>query len=299
MFSRIVKNGFISFKRSGSSNIGTIFVLVITLSIITSLFLIQGTLYFISSSFQEKLGLTVYFQPQTSADDIYQFKNSVSGLPEVKRVIFISKEQALNDFKNRHKNDPLTIKALDVLGENPFYDSLNIQTQNASQYQTLNKFLAQNSFKNIIYKVDYAQKEKVINRLSSFISNLKKVGLIVSLIFVLVAILVTFNTIKLSISFARRDIETTKLIGGSNWFAQGPFVIQGFICGLLAGLITLFIFFFLNYFLGPKLKVILIGFDVFRYFMKNILILFLINLVGGIGIGILSSWLAVKKYSRV
>ena len=299
MFFRVIKNGFINFRRNGGSDVGTIFVLIITLSIVTSLFLTQGVVNFVSSNLQEKLGITVYFQPQASASDISQFKDLVSKFPSTKKVTFISKEKALSDFRNRHKSDPLTIKALDVLGENPFYDSLNIQAQSASQYESLNKFLTQESFKNIIYKVDYAQKENVINKLSSFTSNLNRVGIILSLIFVLIAILVTFNTIKLSISSAQKEIQVTRLIGGSNWFTQGPFIIQGAVCGFLAGLITFLVFFFLSYFLGTKSRIILMGFDTLNYFVKNIAMISLINFVGGVGIGILSSWLAVRKYMRV
>lgn len=299
MFFRVFKNGFVDFKRNGGSDIGAIFVLVVTLSIVTSLFLAQGVVRFVGSSLQEKLGITVYFQPQASSTDVLQVKDLVSKLPEVKNVTFISKEKALQDFRNRHKDDPLTIKALDVLGENPFYDSLNIQTKSAAQYQSLNKFLTQESFKNIIYKVDYAQKENVINKLSSFTSNLNRVGIILSLVFVLIAILVTFNTIKLSISSAQKEVQVTRLIGGSSWFTQGPFIIQGSICGLLAGLITFLTFLITSYFLGPKLKIIFMGFDMFSYFIQNIVLISLINFVGGIGVGILSSWLAIRKYMRV
>ena len=299
MISRVIKNGFINFGRSGGSSWGAIFVIIITLSIVTSLFLAQGVVKFVSSNLQEKLGITVYFQPQASSTDISQFKDLVSKFPSVKKATFISKEKALKDFRDRHKDDPLTIKALDVLGENPFYDSLNIQAQNASQYQSLNKFLSQESFQNIIYKIDYTEKENIINRLSSFTSNLNKTAIILSLIFVLIAILITFNTIKLSISSSKQEIQVTRLIGGSSWFTQGPFIIQGLICGFLAALITFSLFFALSYFLGPKLKLVLMGFDMLAYIMDNFSAILLINFVGGIGVGILASWLAVRKYMRI
>ena len=299
MISRVIKNGFVNFGRNGGSSWGAIFVIIITLSIVTSLFLAQGVVKFVSSNLQEKLGITVYFQPQASSTDISQFKDLVSKFPSVKKVTFISKEKALKDFRDRHKDDPLTIKALDVLGENPFYDSLNIQAQNASQYQSLNKFLSQESFQNIIYKIDYTEKEDVINRLSSFTSNLNRTTIILSLIFVLIAILITFNTIKLSISSSKQEIQVTRLIGGSNWFTQGPFIVQGLICGLLAALITFSLFFALSYFLGPKLKLVLMGFDMLAYIMNNFSTMLLINFVGGIGVGISASWLAVRKYMRV
>ena len=118
-------------------------------------------------------------------------------------------------------------------------------------------------------------------------------------ILVLVAVLVAFNTVRLAIYNSKEEIETMRLVGASNNFIRGPFLVQGVIVGLLASLITLSIFGIGLFLLSPGLKFMLSGFNLFRYFMDNLSVIFSIQLAAGMGLGITSSWLAIRKYLRV
>ena len=299
MFSEILKNGIINFRRNKGMNFSSIFVLTITLSLVFSFFLANGIVENAISSLRGELGITVYFQPQTSMGDISSIKDKVSKFPGIEKVVFVSKDEILNNFKRRHKNDPLTMKALEVLGENPFYDSLNILANDTSQYQAISNFLNQPSFKNIVYKVDYLKKESVINHFSSLVSSFNRAWFILLSSFVLLAFLIVLNTIRMSVLVSQEGIKVTRLIGSSNWFTQGPFIVQGAIDGFWAALITILVFLISSYFLGPKIQNLLMGFNVFNYLMKNIVIVALIDFGGGIGIAAIFSWIAARRYSRI
>ena len=118
-------------------------------------------------------------------------------------------------------------------------------------------------------------------------------------ILVIVAILVVFNTIKLAIENSKEEISTMKIVGASDWFVRGPFMIQGIIYGLVAFVICILVTGLFAYFLSGKISVLLPGFDIFGYFLTNLWILVLIQLGFGVGVGAVSSFIVVKKYLKI
>lgn len=277
----------------------TIFIMVMIISVLTFLFLLQKTSQFLISSLEEKIDLCVYFNEDSLEEEILEVKEQISQLPEVKKVEYVSKEEALQKFIQRHQKEEVIMESLKEVGGNPFLASLNIQAWEATQYANISSFLDQSSFKNLIAKVDYYQKKPVIERLSSLTSNINRGGIILSIILALIAFLVAFNTVRLAIYSSKEEIETMKLVGASNWFIRGPFLVQGAIVGLLAALITLLIFGILILFFGPKINLVAPGLNLHHYFFSNILIIFLIQFLAGVGLGVFSSWLAVRKYLKI
>ena len=115
----------------------------------------------------------------------------------------------------------------------------------------------------------------------------------------MVAVLVVFNTIKLVIENSKEEISTMKVVGASDWFVRGPFIIQGIIYGIIAFIICILLSGLSAYFLASKISVVLPGFDVFSYFLTNWWIFVLIQLGFGIAVGAISAIVVVKKYLEV
>lgn len=296
---RIIKFGWTGFRRNSGLSIATVFIMVLTISLATSLFLLQKTSRFIVETLQEKVDMYVYFPEELSSEEILKIKDELSRLPEIKRIEYVSKEEALQKFTQRHKDDKTIMGSLEELGRNPLLASLNIKAWEASQYAAISSFLDNSSFRNLITKIDYQQKKPAIEKLSSLTSTLNRTGVIFSAVLALVAILVSFNTVRLTIYNSKEEIETMRLVGASNWFIRGPFLVQGMIAGFSASLITLLIFGVGLFFLGSKLEFLLPGFNIFGYFIGNLFLIFLIQLAAGVGLGVLSSWIAVRRYLRV
>jgi len=116
---------------------------------------------------------------------------------------------------------------------------------------------------------------------------------------VIAAILVAFNTIKLAIYNSREEIKIQRLVGASNWFIRGPFLIQGTIAGIFAALIGLAVFSLVCWLLSPKIEFFFPGLNLFGIFTNNLGLIFLIQLATGLGLGIISSTIAIRKYLRV
>ena len=296
---RILKFAVTDFFRNRGGSFAGIFVLVITISLMTSLFLFQGVSRFLISQVQEKIDISAYFNEDATEEDVLNVKTELSRFSsEIKDVQYISKEEALDKFVQRHKDNLDFMKALEEVGENPFLASLNIKTRFPSQYEKISNFLETGEFSNLIEKVDYYQKKPTIEKVFSATSAVNRFGIGLSIVLALVTVLVVFNTIKLAIYNSKEEIGTMRLVGASNWFIRGPFIVQGAICGFVAFLICILATGFLTFFLGPRLEVLLPGFNLFNYFLVNFWVVFLIQVIFGIGLGIVSSFIVVKKYLK-
>ncbi|MBI5221470.1 MAG: ABC transporter permease, partial [Candidatus Magasanikbacteria bacterium] len=256
LFKRIIKAGWKSFSRNIGLSIATIFVMIMVIFLITFLFLYNIVSKILISDIQEKVDISIYFKKDVLTEKIFEIKSDLAKLPDVKNIEYISKEQALDKFTERYKNNPTMMESLKELGENPFLPSLNIKAREASQYEQIAKSLETSSFKDLIEKVDYYQRKPVIDKIFSVTSGINRGGIFFSIIFGLIAVLAAFNTIKIAIQNLSEEISTMRLVGASNWFIEWPFLIQGIIIGIFATIITLLITLGICYGIDSKIKLI-------------------------------------------
>jgi len=299
---RVIVSGCRSFKRSGFTSVASVLIMTITLFVITSLLFIQAALNSSLNDIKEKVDVTVYFVPNASLDSIYNIKESLEKLPEVKEISYVSDDLALANFKERHANDYLTLQALDELGENPLGASLNIKAEDPSQYESISKYFENEGVISkgalmIIDKIDYNQNKIVIDRLTSIINGAKRLGFAVSLILVLISLIITFSTVKLIIHMAKEEIGVMKLVGAGGDYIRGPFIVSGVIVGVIASVATVIIFIPVSIWMGNQMTDF-IGINLFSYYKSNFFQLFIIMLGSGTIIGAISSFFAVHKYLK-
>lgn len=295
---RIIIFGWKNFCNNLGPSVATCFILVIVIFFITSLFLLKGVSEHLISSIREKADITIFFKENSLEGDILRAKEELVKIPEVKEVEYISKENALESFVKEHKDEPELMKSLGLF-DNPFLAYLNIKAFEAAQYPALVSFLENSSFSNLIEEVDYPQRKLIIERIFGITEAVKKVGIITSLILAIIAILVAFNTVRLAIYNSREEIKIQRLVGASNWFIRGPFIVQGMISGFFSVVFSFFIILGILYFLGPKIGFFLSGFDLLNYFFINLSTIILIQLATGLGLGVISSYIATRKYLEV
>jgi len=295
-FKRIIRLGWQAFSRDGGAAVATCFIIVLTISLVTTFFFLNEISQFLISRLEEKVDISVYFKENIPEEDILDVKDELSRNSEVKDIKYVSREQALLDFVERHKQDPLLMKSLEEVGINPFLASLNIRAADPSQYEKITASLEGSSFKDLIEKIDYYQRKSVIERIFSLTASIKKFGLIFSILLLLLSFLVVLNTTRLAIYNMSEEIKIQKLVGASNWFLRGPFLVQGAISGIVSACISLFIFTAICWFLGPKTEALLSGFNLWKYFQSSFLIIVLIQFGTGILLGEISSTIAIRKY---
>lgn len=299
---RIIRSGYRNFVRSGFTSIASILVMTITLFVITSLIFLQASLNASLNDIKEKVDITVYFVPSSDEKDIKEVQVSLENLPEIREISYVSQEEALLDFKEKHASDFLTLQALDELDENPLGASLNIKAKDPSQYESISKYFENDGTLSkgaltIIDKVDYNQNKIIIDRLNSIIAGAKKLGFVVSLVLILISIIITFNTIKLIIYMSKDEINVMKLVGASGDYVQGPFIVSGILVGVVASLLTIILFIPISIWLGNHMTAFL-SINLFTYYKANFIQLFIIMIVSGVLIGGISSSLAIFRYLK-
>jgi cell division transport system permease protein len=151
---------------------------------------------------------------------------------------------------------------------------------------------------NIIDTVNYAQNKVVIDRLSGIIKSVNIIGIWFAIIFVLVSLIVTFNTIRLTIFMAKEEISVMRLVGASNSYIKGPFIVSGLLCGIISSILILIIFAAITFVVNHYYNSYFVGFDLFQYYIANFLEIFAIIFGSGIILGCISSYLAVQKYLK-
>ena len=297
---RIIKGGYINFIRSGLVSWAAVLVVTITLSVITAIILLQAVLYSSLNIIKDKVDVTIYFTVGAQEEKITTLKSSIEKLPEVAAVTYTSAEEALKLFRERHENDYPTIQALDEIGENPLGAYLNVKAKEISQYESIANFLKSDNAlsqgaASIIDKVNYHQNKLVIDRLNSIIAGARKLGLLITLVLIIISIIVSFNTIRLTIFIAKEEIGVMRLVGASKISVRGPFMVEGVIYGIIATFVTLFIFWPITAWFGRNMTSFL-GINMYDYYASNLLQIFAIILLSGILLGVISSFLAVRKY---
>lgn len=301
---RVIRAGFYSFWRNGFVSLASILIMIVTLAVIGSVLFLRAGLTASLNELKNKVDINVYFVTTAPENDILVMKETLEALPEVSQVAYVSREEALADFKERHANNQLTLQALDELGENPLGAVLNIRAKQPSQYEGIANYLEERKAsaqgqQSIIDKINYFQNRAAIDKLTNIIHSAEKFGLGLTIALVVISVLITFNTIRLAIYMSREEIAVMRLVGASTSYIRGPFTVGGIIYGVAAGLLTLALFYPLAYWLGGASQNFLVGFNVFDYYVSKFPVFFLAIIGSGVFIGAVSSFLATKKYLKV
>lgn len=297
---RIVRSGFFNFWRNGFVSLSSVLVMTVTLSVIGAIIFMGAVLNTSLSEIKSRVGVNVYFVTSATEDEALALKGEIEGLPEVALVTYTSKEEALANFKKQHENDDVTLQVLGELDENPLGPSLAVRAHDPSQYQTIANFIQEKNVLSksgvpVVEKVNYTDKALIIDRLTRIISSVERLGVIVTLVLVILSVLITLNTIQLSIYISREEISVMKLVGASSSYVQGPFIVSGIMYGLLAATLTLVMFLPVTFWLG-NITESFVGLNIFQYYLAHFGQFFLIIFGSGVVVGGISSYIGAKRY---
>lgn len=302
---RIIKAGFVNFWRNSFVSLASIIVITITLFVIGSLIFVNAMLESSLEQIRDKVDVNVYFITEASEEVVFLVRDSLLELPEVELIEYVSREEALANFRKRHENDQVALQALEELDDNPLRASLRIKATDPSQYEVISNHLeneintTSNDGINVISKVNFNENRTAIENLTNIISSMETFGLALTVALVVSSILITFNTIRLAIYTARDEISVMRLVGASHAYIRGPFVFEGIMYGVIAAIVTLVLFYPLTLWLGPATESFFGNINIFSFYTDNFISIFLIILGSGITLGAVSSFLAVRKYLRV
>jgi len=255
--------------------IGIIAFTLVLLGMVGYIFTVLDNLF---TEVSHQFEIVVYLQEGLKDDEKTLLRDRLSKVDGVKEVVYVSKEEAWERFKESFKGNKL---ALEIVGKNPLPDSFEVRLTDP-----LNAMRIAEIFRDLPGVKDVDFPLEAVNRFGRFIKWIEFGGGIVTLVFIIVALFIISNVIRLSFISRLRELEIMQLVGASSLFIRGPFILEGIICGFFGGLIGILILspllYLLNTYVIPNFP--LFSVDISLYSLKSSFILIIFGMiVGGIG----------------
>jgi len=284
-----------------------IWLSLVTTSILTLAFVSVNLLIVLNvltqnavTAVESRIDVSVYLKPGTSTDMVTTVRSYLLAMPQVKEVTLTSPEEALAQFKARHAGSAAISGSLQNLDSNPLGPTLSVKARDTADYEGIMRSLENPAFAASITEKNFDDHKAVIERIRSISTQVERAAIAVSLVFLLIAVLIVYNSVRVAIYTHREEIGIMRLVGASNFFIRMPFIIEGVFYCLLALLISAAIVVpgvrlltpsIINFFQSPDV-------DLLAYYRHNALWIFGLQLAGGIILTVTASGLAVGKYLR-
>jgi len=275
----------------------TLTLITISVFLILNIVLTQGI-----QTIQDKIDISVYLSDSAKGQTVLDLQEELSNNKDVKKVKYVSKDEAKQRYQEKFKNNPQLKESLEDNGENPLPASLEVKTYNPDKLESLLPVFEKENYKGMIRKVSYKENKEVIDRLFKATEFIKKIGWGLAAAFIATSLIIIFNTIRTAIYTHRSEIEIMKLVGANPWFIRWPFLIEGIMYGVFGTILALIAIYitlrllavsFNSYFGGENT-----GDQVFAFLLKNLGTLVVLMLGVGITIGVTSSSIAIRKYLK-
>ena len=240
---------------------------------------------------KERLLVKVYFCTTISCgreatpEEIGAVQAAVREMPQVKEVTFISKEQGLKEMQ-RDRPD-----IVEGVISNPLPHSLKVTPKDADNVRAISNGLRAQNFPGVEKIRDG---EKVADRILEVAALISLIVGVAVIVLAIASLLLIANTIRLSIFSRRREIEVMKLVGATNWFVRGPFMVEGLICGVVGSLVAVLLLFLGKVALGRYFDDYGSGVEAWPFAWNAAILLF-----AGLFLGALGSGLTLRRFLQV
>lgn len=298
---RAFKAAVRDFYRNIWLSLATIIVMILVLISVNFLLIINQISHSAIGLVQDKIDVSVYFNADVPEDQVYEVQSRLLALQEVKDVTFVSSDDAIVQFKERHRDNKKLLDALNEVGGNPLGSTLIVQAMSADKYGPILTFLENPEYEGLIYQKNYFQHKDVIDKINRISSQTQRFGFIISVIFIFIAIIVLVNSLRLMIYSHHEELTIMKLVGASTWFTRAPFVIESIIYTFVSLIIAASIMYPVVQFADPFVLALLndTNISLSDYYIMNAPAIW-----GGLGLGLLvlnvvSSIIATHKYTKV
>jgi len=292
---RIIKMATISFWRNRLLSLATTVIIVLALLIISIFSLTVIVVNKASSVVREKVDLTVYLKDSDSNDQISALEDIIKSRPEVTSVNFVSKDRALVRWQDRNSNDS---DIADVISEidNPLPRSFDVKTRTPEQIEAVADFLNSEDYAPLIEQINYQQTKNIIDRLIKITYFVRLVGWSLTIFFLLISILIVYNSVRITIYSRSEEIEIMRLVGASDFYVRGPFVVESTAYGLAGAIIASIIFVFIaNIAIAPTQQYLGVA-DLSISISSNIKWIIFLMFAVGLLMGAVCSFFAVRRY---
>ncbi len=299
-FWRVVTTGARNFTRNMWLSMAATAVMTVTLTIVLVSFISNSALTSTIKGVTNKIDVSVYLNDNITSDQLTGFENQLKADPNVVKVTYVSKAQALATYQSENANNQKLLQAISET-DNPLPASLEIKTKDPKNLTSVIAIIGQPA--NAALQSDppsYSGTNKVtIDRIVHAADFFKNGGTYASILFIIISVLIIFNTIRMAIFTRRDEIEIMKLVGATKWFIRGPFLVEAAMYGIIAAVIALILAYTLVLGGAPKLASYIDVTSTIQIFKDYPILVIGGELIIGIAIGCFSSLLAMSRYLKL
>lgn len=303
---RIVKYGTKGFSRNIWLSTAATAVMSITLIILFVTVVASVILTNTAEMMKDKIDITIYFKPNTSAETLSQLTERLEEDPNIKSVETSTSEEEYKKFLEENKTSDEILNILDADMEkmmiNKMQATMRIKVYDVDNLDSVKAIVEDDKL-----FTQYTDKEKVptydVNRaeiatITSWARIARTGGIVLAVVFLVISVLIIFSTIRMAIFSRREEIYMMKLVGADKRFIRGPFLVEAELCGIIAGIVAGSASYFGFKFMAPKLQSYGISVSQIEDVLNSnkLILVFLAFIVGGIIIGRISARLAVSRY---
>lgn len=286
-----IKEVYTSFKRNIWMTLASIFTVVLSLFILGFFSIVILNLNKMADTLESQVQISVYLKDDLSQEEIDETKETLSKIEGLQDIKFITREEAMENFKERLDDQQFLLDALD--DTNPLPDSFSLTVTSPQQVKTIaDTAAALDSVESASYSQD------VINHLFNLTHLIRLIGVALIILLTGAAIFIISNTIRLTVFARRKEIAIMKYVGATDWFIRWPFLLEGICLGFIGGgLATIFLYIVYN----QVTQEIYEAMAFFPLIPQHPFIdyISLAILVAGIIIGALGSTISLKRFLKV
>jgi len=308
---RVVKYGAINFSRNIWLSTAATLVMTLTLIALSVTIVASVVLTETANTMRDKIDITLFFKPGTGKETLEVLKQVMENDPNVKHIETRTSEEEYANFLAENADNELLIETL----EDPTMDmrstmistmqsTMRIKVYDTENLDSIKNIVASdiNYVKNIDETVEptYDVNQAEIATITRWANIATTGGIILSIVFVVISVLVIFNTIRMAIFSRREEIYMMKLVGADGYFIRGPFLVEAQLSGIVSGVLASVIGYFGFRFIEPKLASYGINIETVTNILdsnKIVLVIVAMILAGSI-IGTISARLALQRYLR-
>jgi len=296
-----IKEASTSFKRNWVMSFGAIVTIFLSLLLIGVSLLMGNVVSSMIGKQEAKINVQLFIKDDANQTDVQGLQRKLETNDLVKRVDYVSKDQALQRFKVQMKQSQDIINGLEG---NPLPASLEIQLNDSHDVEKVATTIkAAPEFKRIASPPDDPSQslnygKDIVTRLFNFTRVLRIVGVVFIVMLAVVSLIFINNTIRMAIYARRNELSIMRLVGASNWFIRMPFIFEGMLQAIIGAVLAIGVIMTIQYLILPKIQNT-IRFMPFGVSNGFIWMVALVLIAGGVAIGGLGSWLAMRRYLKI
>lgn len=301
---RIIKNGVISFGRNIWIAIAAIAMMAITLTILLFAIVANATFNKTIDDITSRIDVSIYLKDEVTETERTDLINRLKQADNVKSVEFISKEQALKTYREQNANNPDLLAAISET-DNPLPATVVVKPEDPNRIDSIKSFLDKPEISTLQSDpTSYSGDRKAaIDKITNATQFFQQAGVVGIIVFIVISMLIIFNTIRMAIFNRRDELVIMRLLGATPGYIKGPFVVETMLYGAVAAVISLVVVASLFAIASSTLEASSLGLlDIDysgRFFKNNLWLILTTQITVGILIGAASSAFATRRYLKL